>query len=96
MTNKALDKLIYLKKSNKDKIDICEKYLHYKNLLAGKINPTDECLFFNLTNLFFKKIQNGKTITLENINKKMYTNICQIKLTTETPLKFVNWLFSSK
>lgn len=96
MTNKALNKLISLKKSNKEKIDICEKYLYYKNLLEGKINPIDECLFFNLTNLFFKKIQNGKKITLETINKKMYNNICQSKLTSETPLKFVNWLFNSK
>ena len=96
MTNKSLDKLIYLKKSNKDKIDICEKYLYYKNLLESKINPLDECLFFNLTNLFFKKIQNGKKITLEKINKKMYNNMCQTKLTSETPLKFVNWLFNGK
>ena len=96
MTNKALNKLISLKKSTKEKIDICEKYLYYKNLLGSKINPLDECLFFNLTNLFFKKIQNGKNITLETINKKMYNNMCQSKLTDETPLKFVNWLFNSK
>ena len=56
----------------------------------------DECLFFNLSNLFFKKIQNGKNITIETINKKLYNNQCDIKLKMETPLKFTNWLFNSK
>ena len=56
----------------------------------------DEWLFFNLSYLFFKKIQNGKKITIESINKKLYNSECDNKLKTETPLKFTNWLFNSK
>jgi|TARA_X000000368_G_C22997796_1_gene697490 hypothetical protein len=95
-TNKITNKLIYLKQKPLDKISICKKYLHYKNLLKCKSVIIDECLFFNLSNLFFKKIQNNKKITLEKINKKMYNVECEKKLNTETPLKFTNWLFNSK
>tara|TARA_X000000368_G_C22941486_1_gene672368 strand:- start:20 stop:853 length:834 start_codon:yes stop_codon:yes gene_type:complete len=96
MTNKITNKLIHLNKNVAEKILICNKYLHYKNLLKCKSINIDECLFFNLSNLFFKKIQNNKKITLEKINKKMYNIDCEKKLINETPLKFTNWLFNSK
>ena len=96
MTIKAIHKLLFLKKSVEEKIEICERYLYYKNLLKHKSIVIDECLFFNLSNLFFKKIQNGKTINIDLINKKLYSNQCDIKLKSETPLKFTNWLFNRK
>jgi len=96
MTNKITDKLISSKISVKNKINICNKYLHYKNLLLNKNIVIDEYLFFNLSNLFFKKFQNNKDITLSRISKKMYHPQCNFKILNETPLKFTNWLFNSK
>ena len=97
MTNKITDKLISSKISVKNKINICNKYLHYKNLLLNKNSiEIDEFLFFNLSNLFFKKFQNNKDITLSGISKKMYHPQCNFKILNETPLKFTNWLFNSK
>ncbi len=96
MTNRITDKIIIVDKGIIEKTDICKIYLLYKSLLKSKIEKLDECLFFNLSNLFFKKIQNNKKITTINMNKKMYHIDCEKKLLTETPLKFTNWLFNSK
>ena len=96
MTNKAVNKIIIMDKNVKDKIDICEKYLYYKNLLQNKCINIDECLFFNLSNLFLKKIQNNRNISINDINKKMYHKNCNEKIVNETPLKFTNWLFNGK
>ena len=96
MTNKAVNKIIIMDKNVKDKIDICEKYLYYKNLLQNKCINIDECLFFNLSNIFLKKIQNGKNITFKDINNKLYHKNCNEKIVNETPLKFTNWLFNRK
>jgi hypothetical protein len=95
MTNRITDKIIMLDKPLKEKNDICKIYLQYKNLFKSKGN-IDECLFFNLSNLFFKKIQNNKKLTMNNMNKKMYSAECEKKLFNDTPLKFTNWLFYSK
>tara|TARA_B110000858_G_scaffold19617_1_gene19691 strand:+ start:37 stop:870 length:834 start_codon:yes stop_codon:yes gene_type:complete len=96
MTNKAVNKIIIMDKNVKEKIDICEKYLYYKNLLQNKCINIDECLFFNLSNLFLKKIQNNRNISINDINKKMYHKNCNEKIVNETPLKFTNWLFNGK
>lgn len=96
MTNKAVNKIIMMDKNITEKIDICEKYLYYKNLLKNKSIAIDECLFFNLSNLFLKKIQNGKYTSFEDINNKLYHKNCNEKLVNETPLKFTNWLFNRK
>ena len=96
MTNKAVNKIIIMDKNVKEKIDICEKYLYYKNLLQNKCINIDECLFFNLSNLFLKKIQNNRNISINIINKKMYNKNCNEKIVNETPLKFTNWLFNGK
>jgi hypothetical protein len=96
MTNKAVNKIIIMDKNVKDKIDICEKYLYYKNLLQNKCINIDECLFFNLSNLFLKKIQNSRDTSINYINKKMYHKNCNEKIVNETPLKFTNWLFNGK
>ena len=96
MTNKIMDKLINLNKDIPEKIEIINQYLHYKNVLKNKKGDIDECLFFNLSVLFFKKLQNNKKISMTSINKKMYNNSCDSKLENETPLKFTNWLFNGK
>ena len=96
MTNRITDKIILLEKSLKEKNNVCKIYLQYKKLLKGKKENLDECLFFNLSNLFFKKIQNNKKITMNTMNKKMYNQNCEKKLFNETPLKFTNWLFYGK
>ena len=96
MTNKAVNKIIIMDKNVKEKIDICEKYLYYKNLLQNKCINIDECLFFNLSNLFLKKIQNNRDTSINDINKKMYHKNCNEKIANETPLKFTNWLFNGK
>ena len=96
MSKKITDKLICLNKPLKEKIDACEKYLYYKNLLINKNIVIDECLFFNLSNLFFKKLIIKKKIDIITINKKMYHPICNSKMGNETPLKFTNWLFNGK
>jgi len=96
MTNKAVNKIISMDNNVKEKIDICKKYLYYKNLLQNKCINIDECLFFNLSNFFFKKIQNGKYTSFKDINKKMYHTNCNEKIVNESPLKFTNWLFNGK
>ncbi len=96
MTNKIVNKLISLKVPIKNKIEICDKYLYYKNLLLNKNIIIDECLFFNLSNLFFKKITTNKIITIKIINLKLYHPDCNNKILNETPLKFTNWLFNGK
>ena len=94
MVKKIFDKYIKLDVSLSEKIYICELYLLYKNILQSK-NIKNECKFLNLSNLFFKKISNIK-FTKEQLNRRMYENDIQTKLTTLTPLKFTNWLFSCK
>ena len=79
-----------------NKYDICDNYLHYKNLLLNKNIEIDECLFFNLSNLFFKKISNNKMINIKIINSKLYNHECNYRILNETPLKFTNWLFNGK
>tara|TARA_B110000977_G_C11042595_1_gene479373 strand:- start:400 stop:1233 length:834 start_codon:yes stop_codon:yes gene_type:complete len=96
MINKAVNKIIIMDKKVKEKIDICEKYLFYKNLLKNKCIIMDEGLFLNLSNLFFKKIQNDTDISIEDIGKKMYHKDSGEKIVTKTPLKFTNWLFNGK
>jgi len=96
MTYKIVNKLICLKTPIKNKIEICKNYLHYKNLLLNKNITIDECLFFNLSNLFFKKITNQKKINIKIINLKLYHQDCNHKIENETPLKFTNWLFNGK
>ena len=96
MSYKIVNKLVCLKTSIKNKIEICNNYLHYKNLLLNKNILIDECLFFNLSNLFFKKITNKKKINIKIINLKLYHQDCNHKIENETPLKFTNWLFNGK
>ena len=96
MTNKIVNKLVCFKAPIKNKINICDNYLYYKSLLLNKNITIDECLFFNLSNLFFKKITNNKTINVKIIKLKLYNPICNYKIQNETPLKFTNWLFNGK
>ena len=96
MTNKIVNKLVCFKAPIKIKINICDNYLYYKSLLLNKNITIDECLFFNLSNLFFKKITNNKTINVKIIKLKLYNPICNYKIQNETPLKFTNWLFNGK
>lgn len=94
MMNKILMKYNALNLSMKNKIEICELYLYYKNLIiSNKI--IDECKFLNLTLQFLKKMEH-KSITKKHINSKMYLPKSFEKLKNLTPLKFTNWLFSSK
>ena len=95
MVKKILSKFLLLAIPFKKKIEICETYLYYKNLLYSK-HVTDECKFLNLTNIFFKKLLQNKKITIDAINSKMYSAICEEKLSTMTTLKFTNWLFDGK
>ena len=94
MMGKILMKYNTLNLSMKNKIEICKLYLYYKNLIIAK-KVTDECKFLNLTLLFLKKMEHKK-ITKKHINSKMYHKDTFEKLKTLTPLKFTNWLFSSK
>ena len=78
----------------KNKIQICKLYLYYKNLILSK-KVINECKFLNLTLLFLKKMEHKK-LTQAHINEKMYHPESLDKLKHLTPLKFTNWLFSSK
>jgi len=94
MMGKILMKYNTLNLSMKNKIQICKLYLYYKNLILSK-KVINECKFLNLTLLFLKKMEHKK-ITQAHINEKMYHPESLDKLKHLTPLKFTNWLFSSK
>ena len=95
MSNKIVNKITLSNKNILLKIEICDNYIYYKNLLETKNIKIDECLFFNLSNFFIKKIQN-KTITQKQIYEKLYDNLCDVNLKQMSPLKFTNWLFNGK
>jgi hypothetical protein len=95
MSNKIINKITLSNKNLLSKIDSCDKYIYYKNLLETKNIKIDECLFFNLSNFFIKKIQN-KTISQKQIYEKLYNNSCDTNLKQMSPLKFTNWLFNGK
>ena len=95
MSNKIINKIMLSNKNILLKIEICDKYIYYKNLLETKNTKIDECLFFNLSNFFIKKIQN-KTITQKQIYEKLYDNSSDTNLKNMSPLKFTNWLFNGK
>lgn len=95
MNSKVMDKFLSLILPIDTKIDISEVFLYYVSLLKTK-NLKDECLFLNLINLYFKKIQKKKYITKDMITKKLYSSECNQMLFLQTPLKFTNWLFNSK
>ena len=96
MAEKIINKVIDFDISLNEKIALCNSYFYFKNLLLSKDNKIDECLFFNLSNLFVKKYYTKKGISEEIINEKMYNNETKNKLEKETPLKFINWLFNRK
>ena len=50
MSNKIVNKITLSNKNILLKIEICDKYIYYKNLLETKNIKIDECLFFNLSN----------------------------------------------
>jgi len=95
MSNKIINKITLSNKNLLSKIESCDKYIYYKNLLETKNIKIDECLFFNLSNFFIKKIQN-KTISQKQIYDKLYNNSCDTNLKQMSPLKFTNWLFNGK
>ena len=95
MSNKIINKITLSNKNLLSKIESCDKYIYYKNLLETKNIKIDECLFFNLSNFFIKKIQN-KTISQKQIYDKLYHNSCDTNLKQMSPLKFTNWLFNGK
>ena len=57
MSNKIVNKITLSNKNILLKIEICDKYIYYKNLLETKNIKIDECLFFNLSNFFIKKFK---------------------------------------
>ena len=95
MSSKIVNKIILSNKNVSSKIEICDKYIYYKNLLQTKNIEIDECLFFNLSNFFIKKIQN-KSITEKRIYEKLYNDFSNNNLKNMSPLKFTNWLFNGK
>lgn len=95
MSLKIINKIILSKKNILSKTDICDKYIYYKKLLKTKNIKLDECLFFNLSNFFLKKIQ-SKNITKKDIYNKLYNNNCDYNIENMSPLKFNNWLFNGK
>ena len=95
MASKIINKIIYSKHSIIVNIEICDKYLYYKNLLDSKNLDMDECVFLNLSNLFLKKIQ-IKNISEKDIYSKIYNKDCDDNIKKYSPLKFTNWLFNRK
>lgn len=95
MNSKVMDKYLSLMVTVNKKIEICDSFLHYISLLKTK-NINDECLFLNLINLYFKKIQKKIYIDKNQLTKKMYSPKCHDLLKVVTPLKFTNWLFDGK
>ena len=95
MSLKIINKIILSKKNVLDKIDICEKFIYYTKILKTKNLKLDECLFFNLSNFFLKKIQT-KNITKLEIYNKIFHNDFKYNIENMSCLKFNNWLFNGK
>lgn len=93
MVCKIFNKYINLPFSIVEKLKICDCFIYYKSLLLTR-QMEDECKFLNLCNLYFKKIQNKKSIDKIKIKKKMFDKKCGEKLQNLTALKFTNWIFS--
>ena len=94
MSNKIVNKIILSNKSLENKIEMCNLYIYYKKLLQTKYSNIDECLFFNLTNFFIKKLQT-KPITKKNIYSKLYEKN-NFDIYNVSTLKYTNWLFNGK
>ena len=94
MASKIINKIIYSKHSIIVNIEICDKYLYYKNLLDSKNLDMDECVFLNLSNLFLKNT--NKNISEKDIYSKIYNKDCDDNIKKYSPLKFTNWLFNRK
>ena len=95
MSVKVVNKIILSKKNILEKIDVCEKFIYYKKLLKTKDLKLDECLFFNLSNFFLKKIQT-KNITKTQIYNKIFDDKFRYTIENMSSLKFNNWLFNGK
>jgi hypothetical protein len=95
MSVKVVNKIILSKKNILEKIDVCEKFIYYKKLLKTKDLKLDECLFFNLSNFFLKKIQT-KNITKTQIYNKIFDDKFRYNIENMSSLKFNNWLFNGK
>ncbi len=93
---KIVNKLISASYSIKKKNEFCDNYLYYKTLLEKKKLIKDECTFFNLSNLFFKKFKDGFVISTDNIYIKLNDNSCDFKINNVSPAKFTKWLFNCK
>lgn len=93
---KIVNKLISSSYSIKKKNKFCDNYLYYKTLLEKKKIIKDECTFFNLSNLFFKKFKDGFVISTDNIYIKLNDNSCDFKINNVSPAKFTKWLFNCK
>ena len=93
---KITKKLVLSKNIIKDKVTFCDNYLYYKILLEKKKLIKDECTFFNLSNLFFKKFKDGYMISNDDIYKKLNDNNCEFKINNLSPPKFTKWLFNCK
>lgn len=93
---KIVNKLISSSYSIKKKNKFCDNYLYYKTLLEKKKLIKDECTFFNLSNLFFKKFKDGFVISTDNIYIKLNDNSCYFKINNVSPAKFTKWLFNCK
>ena len=93
---KIVNKLISSSYSIKKKNEFCDNYLYYKTLLEKKKLIKDECTFFNLSNLFFKKFKDGFVISTDNIYIKLNDNSCDFKINNVSPAKFTKWLFNCK
>ena len=93
---KIVNKLILSNYPITEKIQFCDNYSYYKNILEKKKLVNDECTFFNLSNLFFKKFKDGEKITQKKIYQKLNDRICENKLNDLSPSKFTKWLFNCK
>ena len=93
MVCKIFNKYINLSCNIVEKLKICDCFIYYKSLLLTRGN-VDECKFLNLCNLYFKKIQNKRTIDKTKVKEKLFHKKCLEKLENLTPLKFTNWLFN--
>ena len=93
---KIVTKLILSTHSIKKKNEFCDNYLYYKTLIEKKKLLKNECTFFNLSNLFFKKFTDGFVISTNNIYIKLNDNSCDFKINNLSPGKFTKWLFNRK
>ena len=93
---KIVNKLILSTHSIKKKNEFCDNYLYYKTLIEKKKLIKNECTFFNLSNLFFKKFTDGFVISTNNIYIKLNDNSCDFKINNLSPGKFTKWLFNRK